>query len=83
MAQKGFSIGAPHSLVGSGVNTGFFFEACNPSFEHAQRFLHGILLTLVFGLQGGKPSFHLRLHGVKAPVNLVKHGQHCHEQTHQ
>jgi hypothetical protein len=55
-------------LGGVGADTGFFFEACNAALEDAQHLLHGIVLTLVFGLHGVEPTVHLRLHGIHRPL---------------
>ena len=57
MAQEGFLIGVACLLVGSGANTGFFFEARDTTLENAQHLLHGIVLTLVFSLHGVERRF--------------------------
>ena len=71
-----------------GADTGVFFEARNTSLENAEHLLHGIVLTLVFGLRGVEAAVHFRLqgvgplvHGVQASVDLVEHGHHRHEQA--
>ena len=68
-------------LDGFRVNTGFFFEPGDTSFEDTQHLLHGIVLTLVFGLHRIVQTLVsivlmlvFSLHDVEASVHVCLHG---------